>query len=66
MFYGEHLSAEEIAIKCSCGIVATVEIIDANGISHGWFCREHAHRVRVELRKQEKIAVAIVKRRSAR
>jgi hypothetical protein len=64
MFYGEHLSAEEIAVTCACGITASVEVLDKYGRSHGWFCRDHAHRVRKELRKQEKLARAIVRKGS--
>ena len=64
MFYGEHLHADEAVIQCPCGEAATVEVLDKSGISQGWFCRKHAHHVRVELRKQEKIAVAIVRKGS--
>jgi hypothetical protein len=62
MIWGEHLSAEEISVKCPCGIAATVEVIDRLGTSRGWFCREHAHRVRGDLRREEKLAKAIVSR----
>jgi len=62
MFYGEHLSAEEIAVKCQCGIAASIEVFDKYVQSHGWFCREHAHHVRKELRKREKLAKAIVRK----
>lgn len=50
MFYGEHLSAEEIPIQCRCGETATVEIFDVHGVSCGWFCRRHASRARSALR----------------
>lgn len=60
MIWGEHLCADEVAVQCPCGIAATVEVVDERGRSHGWFCQEHACRVRQELRRQEKIARAIV------
>jgi hypothetical protein len=63
MFYGEHLSADEVEIKCACGQSATVEVLDKAGYSHGWFCRGHAYRKRQELRAQEKITKAIVRRK---
>ena len=62
MFYGEHLSADEVSVKCPCGIAATVEVVDRLGTSRGWFCREHAHRARRELRREEKLAKAILKK----
>ena len=62
MFYGEHLSADEVAVKCACGISATVEVLDKQGVSCGWYCRSHAHRKRKELRRIEKLARAIVRR----
>lgn len=62
MIYGEHLSADEVAVKCSCGIAATIEIIDRTGCSRGWHCRQCAARTRKELRREEKLAKAIVKR----
>ena len=66
MFYGEHLSAEEVSVKCPCGRPAIVEVFDEHKISRGWYCRDHAHRVRSELRRQarEQVAQAIVVRRS--
>jgi hypothetical protein len=60
MFYGEHLSAEEIVVQCKCGIAATIEIFDSSKISCGWFCRDCAYTKRRELRRIEKIAKAIV------
>lgn len=60
MLYGEHLSAEEVPLKCPCGVTATVGVVDKSGRSHGWFCRHHGHKVRGELRRMEKIARAIV------
>jgi hypothetical protein len=64
MFYGEHLGAEEVAVKCSCGcgIAATVEVVDKLGQSCGWFTRSCAYKKRKELRRIEKIAKAIVRR----
>ena len=67
MFYGEHLNAEEVAVPCaSCGIAASVEVFDQHKRSCGWFCRSCAHRKRDELRRQEKLARAIVKKRLQR
>jgi hypothetical protein len=60
VIYGEHLCAEEVLLKCACGVTATVEVVNKSGRSHGWFCRRHGHKIRGELRKQEKIARAIV------
>ena len=65
MLYGEHLSAEEIAVQCRCGIAATVEVIGKDGQSHGWFCRKHADNARAELRERERLAKAIVRKRRA-
>lgn len=62
MLYGEHLSAEEVPITCPCGETATVEVVDKRGASCGWFCRRHAGRLRSALRKQEKVATAIVRK----
>lgn len=62
MIYGEHLGADEIAVRCKCGVVASVEIIDRTGCSHGWFCRRHAAYKRDELKRVEKIAKAIVRK----
>lgn len=62
MLYGEHLSADEVPIKCACGETATVEVLDRHGTSCGWFCRRHAGRLRSTLRKQAKIAAAIVRK----
>lgn len=54
MIYGEHLNADEIAIRCGCGVIASVEVIDKSGCSCGWFCRRCAWRKRDELKRQEK------------
>ena len=62
MLYGEHLSADEIPIKCACGVTATVEVLDKYKCSCGWFCRRCAWRKRDELRRQEKLAKAIVRK----
>lgn len=62
MIFGENLSADEVPVKCPCGINATVNVLDEHGRSHGWFCRTHAHRARTELQKLEKLAKAIVKK----
>jgi hypothetical protein len=62
MFYGEHLSAEEALVKCACGVVASTEVHDRFGHSCGWFCRRCADRKRWELRKQAKLARAIVRK----
>lgn len=64
MFYGEHLNANELEMRCPCGIVASTEIFDKGGRSQGWFCRTHASRVRAELRKQEKLAKAILRKKT--
>ena len=61
MLYGEHLSADEVPIKCTCGVTATVEVVDQRKHSCGWFCRRCAYRKRDELR-QEKITRAIVRK----
>jgi hypothetical protein len=66
MFYGEHLNAEEVAVNCPCGIAATVEVFNARKISCGWYCRNCSYRKRKELRKQEQIAGAIVRKGSRR
>jgi hypothetical protein len=60
MIYGEHLNADEQAIRCACGVIASVEVLDRLGCSCGWFCRRCAGRKRDELKRQEKIAKAIV------
>jgi len=62
MIYGEHLCADEQAIKCTCGVTATVEVIDKRGWSCGWFCRRCAERERGDLKRQEKLAKAIVRK----
>ena len=64
MFYGEHLNAEEVPLKCGCGcgVTATVEVLDKRGCSRGWFCRRCSHRKRGELKRQEKLAKAIVRK----
>ncbi len=65
MLYGEHLSADEVAVPCACGcgIVATVEIFDDHGQSCGWFTRSCAYVKRKELRRmKKKITRAIVRR----
>lgn len=64
MIYGEHLNADESAVRCSCGVIASVEVIDKSGCSHGWFCRRHASYKRDELKRIEKLAKAIVNTRS--
>lgn len=53
MLYGEHISADEIPVKCPCGETATVEVLDVHGYSHGWHCRSCAHRKRKELAARE-------------
>ncbi len=35
MLYGEHLSADEVPVKCTCGVTATVEVSDRLGRSCG-------------------------------
>jgi hypothetical protein len=64
VFYGEHLSADEVSVQCACGIAATVEVFDKSKISCGWFCRKCAHKKYKELRRYEQIAKAIVNPRS--
>jgi hypothetical protein len=63
MFYGEHLNADESAVTCKCGEIASVEVIDKSGCLHGWFCRRHAESKRNEIRRLEKLAKAIVRGR---
>jgi hypothetical protein len=60
MLYGEHLNVDEQSIACHCGVAATVEVHDKHGGSCGWFCRKHAAYKRDELKRQEKLAKAIV------
>ena len=62
MIYGEHLNADEQEIKCACGVTATVEVLDKHGCLCGWFCRRCAERKRDELKRQEKLAKAIVRK----
>ena len=62
MLYGEHLCAEEVSVQCACGISATVEVFDKYKHSCGWFCRSCACRKRDELRRQAKLAKAIVRK----
>jgi hypothetical protein len=64
MIYGEHLNANEQAIKCACGVTATVEVLDKRGCSCGWFCRRCAAGKRDALKRQEKLAKAIVRKNS--
>ena len=61
MFYGEHLSADEVVVKCKCGVSATVEVLDKQGVSCGWYCRRCSAYKRDELRRLEKLARAIVR-----
>lgn len=63
MIYGEHLNADEQAIKCECGVTATVEVLDRSGCSCGWFCRRCAERERGKLKRQEKLAKATARKR---
>jgi hypothetical protein len=51
MIYGEHLNADEVEIKCACGVTATVEVLDKRGCSCGWFCRRCAERARSKLKR---------------
>jgi hypothetical protein len=62
MFYGEHLSADEVSVRCACGVIASVEVVDKYKQSCGWFCRRCSYRKRAELKRQEKIAKAIVRK----
>jgi len=62
MIYGEHLSAHEATVKCSCGVTATAEVRDEIGCSLGWFCRRCGDRERKAQRRRMKIARAIVRR----
>jgi len=62
MIWGENLSADEVAVTCGCGIAATVEVVDKSGCSRGWYCRQCAETARRQLRRQEKIARAIVRK----
>ena len=62
MIYGEHLNADESAVRCACGVIASVEVIDKSGCSHGWFCRRCSWKKRDELKRIETIAKAIVRK----
>lgn len=66
MIYGEHLCADEIAVQCRCGVVASVEVVDTHGVSHGLHCRQCGERkqnaLRREQKKLEKLAKAIVRK----
>jgi hypothetical protein len=62
MLYGEHLNADEVPLKCACGVTATVEVFDKHRWSCGWFCRSCGHRKSRELRRLEKLAKAIVRK----
>jgi hypothetical protein len=62
MIYGEHLSAHEATVKCSCGVTATAEAHDANGYSLGWFCRRCGDRERKAQQRRMKSARAIVRK----
>lgn len=62
MIYGEHLSADEQEIKCACGVTATVEVKGKQGCLCGWFCRRCAARKRDELKHEETLAKAVVRR----
>lgn len=61
MFYGEHLNAAEIPLKCDCGVTATVEVRNKSGHLCGWFCRRCSATEREKLRRIEKLAKAIVR-----
>ena len=62
MLYGEHLNADEAVVQCKCGMPALVEVFDKRQTSCGWCCRKCAYKKRVELRRMEKIARAIVRK----
>lgn len=62
MIYGEHLSADEIAVRHACGVIGSIEVFDHRGCSCGWLCRRCAYRKRNGLRRQEKLARAIVRK----
>jgi hypothetical protein len=62
MLYGEHLCAEDVPLKCACGVTATVKVVDRGGQLHGWYCRRCSYRVHDELRRLEKLARAIVRK----
>ena len=62
MIFGEHLSADEVAVKCTCGISATVEVVDRHRCSRGWFCRRCAEVLRADLKREAKLAKAIVRK----
>lgn len=66
MLYGEYLSADEVPIKCACGVTATVEVTDARGCSLGWFCRRCAERARNRLRRQTSAIATAVARKVSR
>jgi len=42
MLYGENLCADEVVVKCTCGLAAIIEIFDQSKTSCGWFCRRCA------------------------
>ena len=62
VIFGEHLSADEISVRCACGVIASVEVVDKSGCSCGWFCRRCAWRKRDELKRYEKLAKVIVRK----
>lgn len=62
MFYGEHLSADESSVACTCGIAATVEIHDNRGIFCGWSCMNCAPKKRAGLQRYETLAKALVRK----
>lgn len=62
MIYGEHLNADEPTLQCACGKNAITEVFDKRGCSCGWFCRDCSWRKRDELKRQEKLAKAIVRK----
>lgn len=62
MIYGEHLNADEQSLQCACGKTATIEVLDRWGCSCGWFCRRCSWCKRDELKRQEKLVKAIVRK----
>jgi len=62
VIYGEHLSTEEMPVKCPCGEAATVDVRDKFGQSYGWFCRRCSCRQRDMLRRREKLARTLVRK----
>ena len=67
MLWGEHLLADEASVLCQgvnrpCPDRAVNEVKNKLGVSCGWFCSRCTYEKRKELRKQEKLAHARIRR----